>query len=441
MRALIDQNKTGLMRYGIREIVETAQQLQAIDPGIEFAWENIGDPVAKGWETPDFVKDILCDLIKHESKAAFSYSHSRGNFAARQWAAELSRALVPSSALDPEKVLFVNGLGAGISLLYRVLGPKARIIQPNPGYPTHISSERFSAGAPSIGYNLDPKQGWQPDLEHLESQIKKHPEVKGILIINPNNPTGTVYSKDVLTAIVEIAERYRLILISDEIYFRMVYQGTKYTHLTELVGKRLPLIVMRGMSKDIPWPGGRCGWLEFHNTELNQAFFDYFENLKMAAMLEVCAATLPQLALPRIYDHSLYPEWQTEYVAGLQVIADETYDFLLRQPGIVVNRIQGAFYMTTLFEDGVLNPKQTLSLKHEGVKRYIETVTNKPGLSLDKRFAFYLLAATGICVVPATDFESSRPGFRVTTLNRNPASRQSVCQRLVEAIGEYLASA
>ncbi len=441
MRAPIHNSKAGLMRYGIREIVELSSELERLDPGKKFAWENIGDPVAKGWHVPEFVRGILCDLINGETEQAFSYTHSRGNIETRHWVAAQSRLLAPSSGLDAEHVIFTNGLGAGIGIFYRMLEQGARIIQPNPGYPAHVSSERFPAGSASIGYRLDPRRGWQPDLDHLESQIKRHPEVVGILLINPNNPTGAVYSAEVLQAAVELAERYRLLLLSDEVYFRMVFPPFRYVHITELADGRVPLVVMRGLSKDVPWPGARCGWLEFHNTNLNRSFAAFFESFKQAMMLEVCATTLPQMALPRIYEHPRYAAWLAEYIAGLRETSDQIYAILSGQPGLLVNPIQGAFYMMALFKDGALNPRQTLPIPCAAVRQHIERLTAVPGLPLDKRFAFYLLAATGICVVPASDFESPWPGFRVTTLDRDPGRRVEVYRALSRAIGQYLASA
>ncbi len=441
MRAPIHNPKAALIRYGIREIVELSCVLDRLDPGKQFAWENIGDPVAKGWHTPEFVKAILSDLINQESDPAFGYTHSRGNLATRHWVAEQSRQLAPASGLDAEHVIFTNGLGAGIGIFYRMLASGVRIIQPNPGYPAHISSERFAAGSGSIGYRLDPHRGWQPDLDHLEAQIKRHPEAAGILLINPNNPTGAVYNAEVLQAMVSLAERHRLLLISDEVYFRMVFPPGRYVHITELAGRSVPLVVMRGLSKDVPWPGARCGWLEFHNTDRNESYAAFFESFKQAMMLEVCATTLPQMALPRIYSHPRYAAWLAEYIAGLKETSDQIYDVLSSQPGLLVNRIQGAFYMTVLFENNALKPRQTLPIANAAVRRHIEQLVAAPGLPMDKRFAFYLLAATGICVVPATDFESPWPGFRVTTLDRDPARRAEIYSALSRAAAQYLASA
>jgi len=440
MRKKIFNPKTALLQYGIREVIELSQKLGEADPNFKFIGENIGDPVAKGWEVPAFIKEILADLIL-KNNGVFGYAHSRGIPASRQWVAACSKKSVPSSRLNSEHVFFTNGLGAAISLIYRTLKPGARIIQPHPGYPAHISNEKFAAGGISIGYRSNPENGWSPDLEHLESQIKKHREIAGILLINPNNPTGAVYGEEILEHIVRLAERYRLMLISDEVYFRMVFNKTKYTHLTELAAGRVPLIVMRGLSKDIPWPGGRCGWLEFHNVDLDNDFQLFFESLKKPLMLEVCAAALPQAAAPLIYENPRYACWLKTYTAELEKISNEIAGILGSVPGLKARPIQGAFYLMALFDKGTLNRRQVLPIANKRAAEIIRAETAKPDFPLDKRFACYLLASTGICVVPASDFSSPWPGFRVTTLDRDPAHRRNTYQTLARAIGKYLASA
>ncbi len=271
--------------------------------------------------------------------------------------------------------------------------------------------------------------------------MRRHPEVAGILLINPNNPTGAVYDAATLEAIVRIAERYRLLLLSDEVYFRMVFEPCRYTHLTQLVARRVPLVVMRGVSKDVPWPGARCGWMEFHNTDLDRDYARFFESVKRPLMLEVCSTTLPQMALPLIYGHPEYERWRRRYTADLDQAARSMTAILAKTDGLRVNPIQGAFYLMTCFEHRVLNARQTLPIHSPAARSFIRRAVAVPGMPLDKRFAYYLLASTGICVVPASDFYSPWPGFRVTTLERDPRRRQEIYAALSAAITNYLASA
>jgi aspartate/methionine/tyrosine aminotransferase len=440
MRNPLANPKIDFLRYGIREIVDVAQKLGELDPNFVFIGENIGDPIPKGWPVPKFLKQAIVDVVNEPGDKVFGYAHSRGLPEARKWVVNYAKRFSPSSNLDYEYVLFVSGLGAGISALYHMLPPGARIIQPTPSYPTHASMESFSVGAEPITYKLDPDKEWQPDLADLEAQIKAHPDVTAILVINPNNPTGAVYNAETIEAIVKLAEEYKLMIISDEVYFRMVYNGLKYAQITDIAQGRVPLIVMRGVSKDVPWPGGRCGWLEFHNVELDPDYRAYAEAVKKRVLMEVCSVTMPQYILSKIYDHPEFEKWNQEYNAELEKNGNYIAEVLGKTKGMKVNRTNGAFYMMPLFEQGILSDRQTLHIANEAARKFIELEVSKPGFPLDKRFTYYLLAATGICVVPASGFFSPYHGFRLTTLDRDDERRKKNYATLSKAIEEYVAS-
>lgn len=430
-----------LLRYEIREIVDFVQRLQELNPEIVIENENIGDPVAKGWPVPPFLKELIRGQISEEGDKVFGYTHSRGNIETRKWIVSYSKRFSPNSTLDYENILITSGLGAGISAVYHMLPKGMRIIQPSPSYPTHASMESFAAGADPITYKLDPYNNWQPDLEDLEAQLQTHGDIVGILLINPNNPTGAVYSAETIEKIVQLAEKYKVMIISDEIYFRLVYNGHNFVQITEVAQNRVPLIVMRGLSKDVPWPGGRCGWLEFHNTHLDEDFKKYADSVKKRVLMEVCSVTLPQFLLPKIYEHPEFDKWLSSYNAHLEKNSQEIYEILSTVKGLKVNRTDGAFYMMPVFEAGVLNDKQALPIEHEGLRKFVEEVVAKPGLPPDKRFVYYLLAHTGICSVPASSFFSPHYGFRITTLDFHPDRLKEIYQKLAKAIEAYLASA
>jgi aspartate/methionine/tyrosine aminotransferase len=428
------------LKYGIREIVDVAGKLKEIDPAYDFVWENIGDPIAKGWPAPQFLKDIIKEEINRPGDAVFGYSHSRGALDARIWVVESAKRFSPSSKLDYENVVFTSGLGSAIAILYQMLKNGGRVIQPAPAYPSHSSFESFSANAAPIAYNLDPNNNWRPDLAHLEKQLQTHPEVIGLLVINPNNPTGAVYDEETLEKIVTLAEKHHLFIISDEVYFRMIYNGRTHVQITEINRGRVPLIILRGLSKDIPWPGGRCGWIEFHYTSGQTAFAEFAAAVKQRMLLEVCATTLPQIILPKLYEHPDFEVWNKQYNQGLETAANQITNILASSPALQVIRANGAFYLMPLFKEGVLNNRQTLPVKNLKTKEYIESLTGSASLPLDKRFTYYLLANTGIVTVPASDFYSPFPGFRVTTLDRDPARRKNTYTRLVNAVTQYIQS-
>ena len=440
MRTNIARPDVYLMRYAIREIVDVMQKLSEIDPEYRFVRENIGDPIVKGWPVPDFVKDALIEEIQRKDNAVFGYSHSRGNPAVRKWIVEYAKRFSPNCVLDYENVLFTNGLGSAITALYHMLPRGARILQPAPCYPSHASMESFAAGDEPLLYNLNSANGWQPDLDHMEKQIKTHPEIAGILVINPNNPTGAVYSREVLEKIVHIAEANQLVVISDEIYFRMIYNGKKHEHLSELAAGRIPLVILKGLSKDVPWPGSRCGWIEFHNTDIDPTYRAYTEAVKKRILLEVCSTTMPQMVIPKIYDHPKYEGWLQQNNAALQANGNRIAELLSNAPGLNVHHPDGAFYMMPLFKNGVLNQRQTLPIRNPKARAFIESELSKGEIPVDKRFTYYLLASTGICMVPASGFNCSESGFRLTTLERNPELRDDTYSRVSKAIAEYINS-
>ena len=440
MRNNIANPDMRLLKYQIREIMDVAQKLGELDPSFKFVGENIGDPIVKSWTVPPFLKEEMIAEISKPGDAVFGYSHSRGWPATRKWVVEYAKRYSPSSTLNYEYVVFSNGLGAAIGLLYQMLPAGARILQPAPSYPTHTSLESFAAKADPVMYQLDPENDWQPDLADMEAKIKSNPKITGILLINPNNPTGTVYSAETLEKIIKLAEQYKLMIISDEVYFRMVYNGAKYVQITELAQGRIPLIVLRGISKDLPWPGSRCGWVEFHNVELDPDYKAYADGVRQRILLEVCSTTLPQVILPRVYDNPGFAAWLEHNNKELEANGNYITEVLNNTKGLRVNRPDGAFYMMPLFKDGVLNDKQTLPIANEAARKYIEEQVSKPGFALDKRFTYYLLAATGICVVPASGFYCPHPGFRLTTLERDPSKRKDTYGRLSKAVEDYLAS-
>ena len=123
MRRTLFNANTDRLTYGIREMVELAARVGALDPDFAFISENIGDPVAKGWDVPPFVKRIVTGLVASRDSAVYGYTHSRGRIATRQWVADYARRYSPHSRLDGEHVVFANGLGGAISIFYRTLKP------------------------------------------------------------------------------------------------------------------------------------------------------------------------------------------------------------------------------------------------------------------------------------------------------------------------------
>lgn len=420
------------LTYEIREIVAVAERLKKV--GVPICWENIGDPVAKGHMIPDWIKTIVSDLTLHDNNS-YGYSPTRGIRSTREFIAE-KRNAEGGAQITPDDILFFNGLGDAIQTSFLYLHPRARVLGPDPAYPTYSSAEGAHAGAPHLTYNLLPERAWQPDLDDIRNKVRYNPEVSGILIINPDNPTGTVYREETLRGIVAIAREYDLFVISDEIYANIVYDGVMVPLSKVLDG--VPGIAMKGLSKEVPWPGARCGWIEVYNSEQDPVFARYVKTLVDAKMLEVCSTTLPQKALPKILSDPRYEAHLADVAAEFAGKAQLFYDAFQGVPGLIVNKPMGAFYACVVFDDGVLTGAQTLPVDNPAARSIVEELIHD--LPLDKRFVYYLMASTGIVLVPLSGMNSHRLGFRMTLLEKDVRQFSATLATLRSAIERYLSS-
>ena len=434
MRSNIVHIGAGELTYEIRNIVIVGEKLQEL--GIETYWENIGDPVAKGEKIPVWMKEIVAEFAMED--ATYGYCPTRGVLETRQYIAEEvnKRGKVQ---IDADDIIFFNGLGDAISKVFGFLKRTARVVVPTPSYTTHSSAEAAHAGDKPVTYILDPHNHWYPDLDDLEKRIKYNPAVVGILIINPDNPTGAVYPEGLLRGMVALAKKYDLFVIADEVYHNILYNGEHTLPLSDIIGD-VPAIAMRGISKEMPWPGSRCGWIEVYNGHKDPMFEQYVSSILNAKMLEVCSTTLPQKVIPKILSHSEYWPYLEERIKRYEKYSNIAYDCLKEIDGLMVNRTNGAFYMSVAFEEERLNSKQSLAIENKEVRSYVESLVNKPGVELDKRFVYYLLGATGVCVVPLSSFATDLQGFRVTLLERDEERFRFIFQKIADGIRQYLAS-
>ena len=420
--------------YEIREIVEVANKIAKV--GVPIVWENIGDPVAKGEKVPQWMKDIVSKMTKKDD-SCYGYSPTKGLLATREYIAH-ERNIEDGTQITPDDILFFNGLGDAISTVYNYLNKNVRVIGPNPAYSTHSSAEASHAGASHITYRLDPDNNWYPDMADLRAKILKHPEISGVLIVNPDNPTGMVYSQEMIKQVVDIAREFDLFVISDEIYSNLFYGGVVHKKLASVIDS-VPGIAMRGISKEFPWPGARCGWLEFYNRDKDKAFARYAKTIIDAKMLEVWATTLPQKVLPLVMSNKKYYPYLAKRTAKYQEKSEIAFEMFSKVRELKVNKAYGAFYMTVLFRDGVLKKGQTLKIKNKKAEEIIKPLVGTD--KLDKRFVYYLLASRGICVVPlSSGFNSDLYGFRITLLEPDLKKFKKTVGEIIEAVREYVMS-
>lgn len=434
MRTDIVHIGAGELTYEIRNIVNIGMKLQGL--GIRTYWENIGDPVAKGEEIPVWMKEIVADLAMENT--SYGYCPTQGMLATREFIANQTNSR-GGAQITPDDILFFNGLGDAISKIFGYLKRTARVVVPTPSYTTHSSAEAAHAGDRPVTYRLDPANNWYPDLDDLEKRIKYNPAVAGILIINPDNPTGAVYPEAILRGMIELARKYDLFVICDEVYHHIIYNGKTTVPISDIIGD-VPAIAMRGISKEMPWPGSRCGWIEVYNGHQDPMFEKYISSILNSKMVEVCSTTLPQMAFPKLVNHPQYFPYLEERIARYEKFSNIAYDCLKDEENLLVNRTNGAFYMTVVFAEGVLGHEQSLPIENEEVAREIERLVSGDNVSLDKRFVYHLLGATGICVVPLSSFATDLQGFRITLLERDEKTFREIFQTIAVKIREYLAS-
>ena len=423
------------LTYEIRGIVKKAVQVEKL--GQPIFWENIGDPIQKNKMIPSWIKTIVVELARKDD--TYSYCHSKGVLSTREFLADLNNQR-GGVQITAEDILFFNGLGDAIAKLYQYLIPTSRIIGPSPAYSTHSSAEAAHANTHPLTYKLNPDDNWYPDMDDLYMKVKYNPNIVGILIINPDNPTGMVYPRYILDKFVEIAKEFNLFLICDEIYLNVTYNDVTSYALAEYI-QDVPGISLKGISKELPWPGSRCGWMEFYNRQHKPEFDKLCSTLENAKMIEVSSTKLPQLAIPLIMSDNRYREYIHEQNRKIGERSRMIKEILSPVRGIKFNETNGAFYNTIIFEEGVLNFNQALNIENPEIRAIVESWVNEGSVQFDQRFVYYLLGAKGVCVVPISSFWSDLLGFRVTLLEED---EQKLCEtfiRIRDGLVEYLGSA
>lgn len=426
MRQNLLRANSELLRYPIREVVEIGKQLEKLGH-FSMIWENIGDPITAGESVPQWIKQIVTDVAA--SSSTFAYTDSRGDITARQYVLDHFSS---EKVCTIDDILFFNGLGEAINKILNNLPKEARVLVPSPTYPSHATAEAMHAGCNFISYQLDPNSNWEPNIEEIENKVRYNEQIVAILVINPNNPTGSVYCRKTLEKIVAIAKKYDCFLIFDEIYHHMTFSDVESTLLYEIIGD-VPGISMKGISKDVPWPGSRCGWLEVYNSEKDENFQNYIKMLLLAKMLEVCSTTLPQKVLPTIYAHSEFQPLLDERIRKYEKRADEAYAYFSTIPHVRINKPRGVFYLVVELLD---LPYSRLESKNKAIRLILDQL-EKEVMQEDFQFSYELMGSKGICVVPLSGFGSHLNGFRMTLLQNDDAVFTQILKQIGLAIAEY----
>ncbi len=369
--------------YDIRgPVLEEADRMEA--EGHRILKLNIGNPAPFGFEAPDA---ILVDMIKHLPEAQ-GYSDSRGIPSARRAVVQYYETKGIRN-LDADDVYLGNGVSELITLSLQALcDPGDEILVPTPDYPLWTASVALSGGTP-VHYRCDEHDGWNPDLEDIRAKIT--PQTRGIVVINPNNPTGAVYSRELLDGIVEIAQQHDLIVFADEIYEKITYGDAEMVNMATRTGEDVLCLTFSGLSKAYRIAGYRSGWLAI--TGPNWKAESYLEGIKLLANMRMCANVPAQHAIQaalgghQSIEDLILPEGR---LGAQMALAAERLNAI---DGVSCSPARGALYL------------------------FAKLDTEKFGIVDDEQFALDLLREQKILVSHGTAFNWGRPDhFRLVTL-------------------------
>jgi alanine-synthesizing transaminase len=246
---IIPSHRTENVTYAVRDIVVLAQKTK--ETGKEMMWLNIGDPLKYDFETP---KHMIQAVAKAMQDGHNGYSASSGI----DEALDAIRIQAKSQGIDNiQDIVITNGGSEAIDIaLTSLLNPGDNVLTPSPGYPLYEAIIN-KLEAHENQYYLNEENGWQPDINDIESKINE--KTKGIVIINPNNPTGSICSKETLLQIIELARKHNLVIFSDEIYDKLIFDEAKHISIASLA-EDVCFVTLNGLSKSYLAPGWRIGW-------------------------------------------------------------------------------------------------------------------------------------------------------------------------------------
>ncbi len=320
--------------YDIRgPITHEARKLE--EEGLQILKLNIGNPAPFGFEAPD---EILVDVIKNLPTSQ-GYCDSKGLFSARKAVVQYyqSKGIMESTVED---VYIGNGVSELIVMaMQALLNNGDEVLVPMPDYPLWTAAVTL-AGGKAVHYLCDEEADWFPDLEDIRQKVTSR--TKGIVVINPNNPTGSVYSKELLEGIVQIARENGLIVYSDEIYEKIIYDDAVHHHIARLAPDLLT-VTFNGLSKTYRIAGFRQGWMLLNGPKEHAQ--SYIEGLYMLASMRLCANVPMQHAI-----QTALGGYQSidEFVCPggrLYVQRDVAWDAITSIPGVSCRKPKGALYM------------------------------------------------------------------------------------------------
>lgn len=320
--------------YDIRgPLLKTANQMEA--EGQRILKLNVGNPAPFGLEAPhEILRDVAMNLPN-----AIGYSDSQGIFAARKAVLQYYQSKGLLSAVDVRDVYLGNGVSELIVMTMQALmNDGDEVLIPMPDYPLWTAAANLAGGS-AVHYRCNEQDNWHPDIEDIKAKITD--KTKGIVVINPNNPTGSLYSDEVLKQIVEVAKQHNLIIMADEIYDRVLYDDMTHTPMSTLTDDVL-VLTYNGLSKSHRIAGFRAGWMMLSGKKDHAA--DFIEGLDMLASMRLCANVPGQYAIQTAMGGYQSMQALTAETGRLYKQRELAINRLNAIKGISCTMPQGAFY-------------------------------------------------------------------------------------------------
>ncbi|MEE4382063.1 MAG: pyridoxal phosphate-dependent aminotransferase [Pseudomonadales bacterium] len=334
MREILKSHKLDSVCYDIRgPILREAKRLE--EEGHRILKLNIGNPAPFGFEAPD---EIIQDVIRNLPQAQ-GYCDSKGLFSARKAVMQYTQQQ-GIRGVDIEDVFIGNGVSELIVMAMQgLLNNGDEVLVPAPDYPLWTAAVTLSGGRP-VHYRCDEQAGWDPDLDDLRAKLT--PRTRGIVVINPNNPTGAVYSREVLKEIADLASEHGLVLFADEIYDKILYDDAVHVPLASLTEDTL-VLTFGGLSKNYRAAGFRTGWLIASGARLRAR--DYLEGLEILASMRLCSNVPTQHAVQTALGGYQSIDDLVRPGGALREQRDLAVSLLNQIPGVTCVQPKGALYL------------------------------------------------------------------------------------------------
>ena len=334
MAKVYQSDKLGNVCYDIRgPVLEEAKRLE--EEGHQILKLNIGNPAPFGFNAPD---EILHDVI-HNLSAATGYSDSKGLFSARKAIMqECQRLNIPN--IDIDDIYLGNGVSELITLaMQALLNDGDEVLVPAPDYPLWTAAVSLSGGT-AVHYLCDEQADWFPDITDIESKVNNN--TRALVIINPNNPTGSVYSREILMQLIDLCRKHDLILFADEIYSKIVYDDAVHIPAASLCDDVF-IVSFNGLSKSYRLAGFRSGWMILSGPKSEAK--SYIEGLEILTNMRLCANVPAQFAVQTALGG--YQSINELILPGgrLKQQRDTAWELLTQIPGVTCAKPRGAIYM------------------------------------------------------------------------------------------------